>query len=111
MKKLRKKLHRHLWTYETEPQQLLLNMARLGLTNREICRETGYSDSQVTYALHKAKLSAEMDQGFRMRWRYGNDPLMPRILRDYSAIMVKDIERDICPRIVHPTPKTVRIKD
>lgn len=111
MKQPNKKLARHLWTYETESQQLVLNMARIGMCTREIMRVTGYTECQVTYALHKAKVTAEMEQGFRMRWRWGNDPLAERILRDYSAIMVREIERKIVPRIQHPTPKTVKIKD
>lgn len=106
-----KKLSRHQWTYETSDQQMLLNMARIGLSTREIMRVTGYTESQVTYALHKAKVCAEMDQGFRVRWRCGNDPLVDRVLKDYAAIMVKEIRRDICPKIAHLTPEVVKIKD
>lgn len=111
MKNTYKKLSRHQWTYESSSQQMLIKMARIGIANREIARELGYTDSQITYALHKAKVAAEMDQGFRMRWRYGNDPLVTRVLRDYSAIMVKEIQRDITPKIVHPVPQTVKVKD
>lgn len=111
MKRQNKKLARHLWTFESGDQQLMLNMARIGLSTKEIMRVTGYSECQVVYALHKAKVSAEMEQGFRVRWRCGNDPLTERILRDYSAIMVREIERKIVPKIQHPTPQTVRIKD
>jgi hypothetical protein len=106
-----KKLSRHQWVFETHDQQMLLNMARIGLSTKEIMRVTGYTSSQVSYALHKAKVCAEMDQGFRVRWRCGNDPLVDRVLRDYAAIMVREIKRDVCPKIVHPTPETVKVKE
>jgi len=100
-----KRISRHKWDYQSREQKQLIAMARLGLSSKEIARELGFSDSQINYALNKAKGLAEMDQGFRVRWRCGNDPLLPRIMHDYAKIMALETERTISVKIEHLTPK------
>lgn len=105
------KLARHQITFEGIRDQQALLRAKIGIGNREIARITGLTDNQINYRLAKAKRMEEKDEGYRVAWRHGNNPLVDRILRDYSKIMIKEIERKIVARIIHPTPKVITIND
>lgn len=104
-----KKIPRPQITFEVGSDQDALVMAKLGMGNRFIRLKTGLSDGQITYRLTKAKQAEENDHGYRVDWRNGNSPLLSRILRDYAGVIRREIERKIVPRIVHATPKTIRV--
>lgn len=110
MKKEDKRLARDSITFEGMTDQNAVILAQVGIGNKEIRRQTGFTDSQVTYRLSKAKRLLEHKHGFRVDWRNGNHPLLERILKDYAAIMVKEIEHDLVPKIIVPTPKVAKVK-
>lgn len=104
-----KKLTRHTVTFETDAEQDVIIKASIGIGNKELMRTTGFSDSQITYKLAKVKRFLGRTRGFRVDWREGKHPLLVRILTDISSVMRLNIERDLVPKIVHPTPKTVKV--
>lgn len=99
---------RHKVTFENPVDQQIIVWAQLGIGNRAIMQRADRSDSQVTYRLAKAKRVFGLGVGFRVNWRNGNHPLLQTILSDYSGVLVKEIERSIVPKLIHPTPKTVK---
>ena len=104
-----KKLTPHKVTFETPEEQDCLIEAQFGLSNRSLERKFGFKDGQITYKLAKAKKALGRKEGFRVAWRNGHHPLYERVVADYRAIMRAEIEQDLVPLIVHPTPRTVRI--
>lgn len=103
----------HKWTFESTQQRFLTHLLRMRLSTKAIARRTGYSDGQITYAANKYKLSAGLRVSLRQRWANGTDPLIDEMLGDRAMIAAMDaeIDRKVIPRIMHPTPRTVRIKD
>jgi DNA-binding Lrp family transcriptional regulator len=101
----------NLITFESVSDQSAIILARIGQGNREIARQTGLSGNQINYRLRKAKDALEQDSGFRVNWRNGKDPLVGRILKDYSSIMAAEIERKIVPKIAKPEARVVKIKN
>lgn len=101
------------WTFEDERQQFMARMARMRIGTEAISKRTGFSHSQITYGLNRYKVSAGMKVTLRQRWGAGNDPLIDELLQDRSMIaaMEVEIDRKVIPKIKHPTPKVVRIKD
>lgn len=95
-------------TFEDKFDMRALLLAQLGQGNRYIKLETGLTDNQINYRLAKAKRVAEKQFGYRVDWRNGNHPLLKRMLMDYSAVMIKDIERTVSSKIEHATPKTTK---
>lgn len=113
MKKLIRRPSRHKWTFEPEIQRFLTHMARMRLGNKAIMNRTGFTNHQITYALHKYKVSAGLKMSLRQRWGMGLDPLIDELLADRAVVEAMDaeIDRKVVPVILHPTPKTIRIKD
>lgn len=106
-----KKIPRHLVTFEFGADREALLLAKLGMGNRYIRLKTGLSSGKITYRLHKAKQLEENDHGYRVDWRNGNSPLLDRMLQDYAGILEREIDRRVVVKIVHPTPKTVKLKE
>lgn len=113
MEKQPKKTGKMFWTFEPDAQRFMVHLARLRLSNKAIMKRTGFSDHQITYSLHKYKLAAGMGVSLRQRWANGTDPLIDDLLQDRAVIEAMDaeIEHKVTPVIMHPTPKTVRIKE
>lgn len=105
------RMAKHIVTFEAGSDQDALVLAKLGMGNRFIEQSTGLSSGKITYRLTKAKRAEENQYGYRVDWRNGNSPLLGRILRDYQGVLEREIERKIVPRIVHPVPKTIKIKE
>lgn len=105
-----KKLARHKITFEDSQDESSLLLGQIGIGNREIMRRSGLTNCQITYRLAKAKRLLGRDHGFRVDWRNGNHPLLERIMKDYASIMVREIQTKLVPKIVHPTPKVVKVK-
>lgn len=101
---------KHKITFEAPQDQKPILMGQFGIGNREIMRQSGLSDAQVTYRLSKAKKYLGRDHGFRTDWRNGNHPLLSRIMSDYGQILIKELERKVVPVLEHPTPKIVKAK-
>jgi hypothetical protein len=101
----------HLITFEAISDQQALILAKLGQGNRFIELETGLTSGQITYRLNKAKATEGNDHGYRVNWRNGNSPMLQRILKDYSGILAKEIEKKVVRVLVHPEPKTVVLKE
>lgn len=104
-----KKPARHQITFEASSDQEALVLAKLGQGNRYIGLQTGLTPGQITYRLNKAKAAEENDHGYRVDWRNGNSPMLQRILKDYAGVMAREIERKVVPKIIHATPKTIKI--
>jgi hypothetical protein len=100
----------NLITFEDGADQEALVMAQLGQGNRHIEATTGLTSGQITYRLHKAKTTDGSKYGYRVQWRRGESPYFKQIFMDYAGILAKEIERKITPKLVHPTPKIVKLK-
>lgn len=96
---------KHKITFEIPADQQVVVHAQLGLGNKAIMRSTNRSDGQINYRLNKARKLMGLCVGFRVNWRNGNHPLFAKILEDYSGVLVREIERTLVPKIIHPTPK------
>jgi len=77
------------------PEQIAnaADLAYFGQSNKVIKRETDMTDGQIAYRLHEEKIRMDLPQGLRMMWRNGMWPIVPRIIKDHSAIIRKDMER------------------
>lgn len=113
MKRKTLRTTKHKWTFEPNIQRFMTHMLRMRLSNKAIMHRTGFTLHQITYAAHKYKVSAGMKMSLRQRWAAGLDPLIDDLLADRVMIEAMDaeIDRKVIPRIIHPTPQTIRIKD
>lgn len=109
MKKKYKKLAPHSVTYESGDDQKAVVLAKLGLSNFAIRGRTDLTDSQITYRLHKAKVLEENERGYRVDFRNGSSPLVKQLIADLSGVLAEEVKRSICPKIIHPTPETVKV--
>lgn len=112
MKKLVRRRGNLKWTFESEPQRYLTHLLRLRLGNKAIMRRTGFTDHQITYAANRYKQSAGLKVSLRQRWANGTDPLIDEMLADRAVVeaMDSEIDRKVIPKIIHPTPRTVKVK-
>ena len=101
------------WTFESEKQRFLTHLLRMRVGNRTISHRTGFTESQITYAANKYKVNAGLSVSLRQRWANGTGPLIDEMLSDRAIVEAMDaeIDRKVIPKITHPTPKTIRIKD
>lgn len=113
LKKLVKKRGNLKWTFENDRQRFLTHMLRIRIGNRAIAKRTGFTVGEITYAARRYKDSAGLNMSLRQRWAAGLDPLVDQMLYDRAIVEAMDaeIDRKVIPVIMHPTPKTVRIKD
>lgn len=111
MKNPKHNMERRTVTFQDNADRLLWLKAQLGASNQELRRLTGESNGQIAYRLRVLKDTLGLDESVRNRWKNGNHPLMDRFVRDHHAIMMVELDRKVVPRLVHPTPKTIRIKD
>lgn len=88
----------------------VVDLARLGLSTKEISRRTGFSEHQVHYRLHTHKEVAQLDQGLRQAWREGNNPIVDQILQDNQRIMQLDWERRFLHRVLIVSPKPIKVQ-
>ena len=106
-----KRKKQYLITFDGGEDQKALILAQLGIGNKEIARRTGLSSGQINYRCHKAKVTEGVPSGYRVGWRNGEHPLLKHIMQDYSGVLKLEIERKIVPKLVHPTPKMVKLKE
>ena len=97
-----------LVTFEANSDKRATALAMLGQSNRTIKEETGLTDCQITYRLHKAKTLQGHEHGYRVQWRNGESPIFQQIKRDTLAVLMADIEHELTPLIIHPTPQTTK---
>ena len=109
MKPPYKRLDRRIITFAQGDDCKSVVLAKLGMSNRAIKARTRLSDNQITYRLAKARRVEENEGGYRVEFRNGVSPLAQQLIDDLSGILEKEIHRTIVPKIVHPTPETVRI--
>lgn len=107
----KRKSHR-LVTFEDELDRLIWLKANIAVgSDKELMRMTGESQGQVTYRLRVLKETLGLRESVRQRWKNGHHPLIRQFMEDYSSIMLAELDRQVVPKLVHPTPKTIRIKE
>lgn len=108
MKKPAKKRSAVIDFHEGDDNEALA-LAMLGMSNLAIKERTRLSDGQITYRLSKAKRVEGNKMGYRVDYRNGSSPMATQIIRDIAGILREEVRRTVTPRIVHPTPQTVKI--
>lgn len=93
-------------TFARSEDAIALALAELGASTKLIRQQTGLTESQVTYRLHKAKGLEKKKKGYRVAWRDGDSDLFRRVQRDYLVVTMKDIQRKLPVLIEHPPAKT-----
>ena len=109
MKTPAKRTTHHLVTFNDGDDNEAVALAMLGLSNKAIKGRTKLSDSQITYRLHKAKTVEENKLGYRVDYRNGTSPMAVQIINDLAGIMREEVRRNVTPKLVHPTPRTVKL--
>lgn len=96
-------------TFEMGDDNEAIALAKLGLSNRAIKERTKLNDNQITYRLSKAKRIEQNEFGYRVDYRNGSSPMAMQIIHDIAGILREEVRRTITPKIVRPTPETVKI--
>jgi hypothetical protein len=97
------------WTFERTEQLEMIALAQLGLGNEAIREETGLSNGEITYGLHKAKALEGYDSGhtYRSEWRRGTGKVVRQVMKTLAPSLRRDAKATLPPLIVHPTPEIV----
>lgn len=91
--------------------KLAARLARFGRGNKIIQAKTGLTDSQITYRCATYKQVTGMPKGLRRTWSSSDDPVIDQIIEDLGAVFDAEFEHQFLPKIVHPTPQMVKIKE
>jgi hypothetical protein len=84
--------------------------SQLGFGRKAIRRNTDLSLNQITYRRRVIKELMGLKKSLSEMWRDGEHPLQKHILSDYGGILDMEFDRQIMPKIVHPTPEVVEVK-
>lgn len=104
-----KKFARRSVTFESAADHEIWLRGQFGQSNSEMRRLTNQSNGQINYRLRVLKQTLGLDSSLRSRWRNGNHPLLKQILRDYRAVLLADLMKNVVPVLVHPVAETVKI--
>lgn len=107
-----KKLARRKWTFDQKrDQEMLWEMARSGLGNAAIMRETGFTLGQISYARQLLKAQLGLEHSLYNSWRLGVVPYQIQMMRMVHGIRMAELREQVVPKLVHPTPVTINLKD
>jgi hypothetical protein len=105
-------LGRLKWIFQDDAQAELIANAMLGQSNLSIQHGLSFTDAEIGYALHKAKLLYNMKQSIRQGWRDGTNDVARQVKSDLIAVLKQEVQAILPRLIVHPRPQTTAdIKD
>jgi len=105
-------LGRLKWVFQDDAQAELVANAMLGQSNLSIQHGLSFTDNEIGYALHKAKLLYNMKQSIRQGWRDGTNDVARQVKADLIAVLKQEVQAMLPRLIVHPRPQTTtEVKD
>jgi hypothetical protein len=94
------------WIFQDQAQAELIANAMLGQSNWAIRQALEFTDHEINYALHKAKVLYKLPHSLRQGWRDGDSDVARQVKSDLIAVIAQDVQSQLPKLIVHPTPQT-----
>ena len=91
-------------TFQSSTDAEALALAKMGLGDDYIQKETGLSKGQITYRLGKAKRLEQHEFGYRKQWRSGESEAFKNIKDHMVAVLKKDIQATLPRRVINTKP-------
>jgi hypothetical protein len=108
----KKTLSRPLVSFELDADIEVVALAQLGMSNRMIEAETGFTSNQIMYRLSKAKKGEGYQPGhtYRSEWKNGTSFAARQTINSLGAILKEDARKRLPKLFERPTARVKETK-